>query len=178
MKTNKLTFLITLPLLLNCSKTNDQRQLENEILELKSKIEKIENTNNSLSGNNQKLEKIDVNKNKIGEASTKKQNISETLLDDLENLSPYDIANKWVSTYNNLPIKYQNMVETENGSYPMDFGDWYGLNRGFSWGCEKNEKLYLVWEIIMENIATKSEKKAYKAGMVTQYVRNNIIKCQ
>ncbi|GEM_PF-2659999 len=176
----KILYVIFCLTLINCTKKdNEQKKLEIQVAELQNRINTIEKEKDSINNSAKESTKIDLNKNNNQEYIIQnKQNLSDILLDDLTKLSPNEIANKWVSSYNNLPTKYKNSVATENGLYPMDFGDWYGLNRGFSWGCQKNEKLYLVWEAISENLAEKSESKAFKAGMVTQYVRNNIIKCE
>ena len=154
--------------------------MEIELQKLNTKIDNIQNVNDSLlAKKNSDLRNSSAKQaNEQKTLNSKVENVSEILMNDLNNLSPNDIANKWVNIYNKLPKKYQNMVETENGTYDMEFGDWYGLNRGFSWGCEKNEKLYQVWEVISDSFGTSDKNKAYKAGMVVQYVRNNIIKCQ
>lgn len=110
--------------------------------------------------------------------SNSSSNLSNDFQYDLINMSPYDIANKWMSLYNSLPEKFKNTIITSNGEYIMDYGDYYGVNKGFNAGCDSNDKLYDVWEVIDSTIKSSSEINAYKSIMVLHYVKSQILKCE
>lgn len=112
-------------------------------------------------------------------------NLDEELLNDITNLSFNEITRKWINTYNKLPNKYKNTVITNNGSYEMDYGDLYGLNKGFSWGLcdnydtEANLANYITYEYGATGGKSKEEEiNGYRAGMVYFYVKQKILNCQ
>lgn len=112
-------------------------------------------------------------------------NLDEELLNDITHLSYNEITRKWINTYSKLPNKYKNTVITNNGSYEMDYGDLYGLNKGFSWGLcdnydtEANLANYITYEYGATGGKSKEEEiNGYRAGMVYFYVKQKILNCQ
>lgn len=187
MKNKKFIFLITLPFLLSCGKNSDQKELESQIQELNAKIEKIQNSNDSILGNNKKETPIVISNDKIESQKIDNPNADETLneilIKDLENHNYMDVAKKWSKLYYQIPAKYKNTVYTDSGSFKMDYGDLYGLNKGFSWGlCGKYSESELGNTITDEFGATGGKSKAieaegYRAGIVYFYVKYQLLKC-
>lgn len=76
-----------------------------------------------------------VGVNTLKTYTPEEKSIDELIMEDLSNLPAHLILDKWEKYYELLPEKYKLNVMTKSGeSYPMDYGDAYGLNKGFSWG--------------------------------------------
>lgn len=120
----------------------------------------------------------------VKNATSTNSNLDEELINDLQNLTYSDIAKKWINTYDRLPEMYKNNVVTNNGPFKMDYGDLYGLNKGFSWGlCNDYDPNNSLGDFITtEYGATGGKSKqdeinGYRAGMVYFYVKSKILSC-
>ena len=112
-------------------------------------------------------------------------NLDAEILDDIQNLGIGEIASKWINTYDRLPNNYKNTVITSNGSYKMDYGDLYGLNKGFSSGlCDGYDTESVLFNYIADEYGAtggktkQQEINGYRAGMVYHYLRSKVLKCQ
>ena len=126
----------------------------------------------------EKCNSKDENKiKKIGE-------LNNLLLKDLSNTNYIEVANKWSKLYDQLPEKFKNNVYTTSNAYNTEYGDLYGINKGFSWGlCNEYDFNELGTTITDEFGATggknrKTEIKGYRAGMVYFYVKYQLLKCE
>ena len=109
------------------------------------------------------------------------QTFNQRLLDDLENPNYIEVAEKWIKLYDELPEKHKNTIYTKNGTFKMDYGNFYGLYKGFSWTlCDKYEN-YEIMTAIAEHYwnwgekSKKEETKGYRAGMVVMYIINHVL---
>ena len=106
------------------------------------------------------------------------------LLSDLARTDYLEVAKEWSKIYDRLDKKFKNTVHTSDSEYKMDYGDLYGLNKGFSWGlCGKYADNELGDTIVDEFGATggrseTDEANGYRAGMVYFYVKYHLLKCE
>ena len=108
----------------------------------------------------------------------------QKLMSDLDRADYANVANEWSELYDKLGARFKNTVHTPDSEYKMDYGDLYGLNKGFSWGlCGKyidNE----VGDAIVDGFGATGgksrtdEERGYRAGMVYFYVKHQLLKCE
>ena len=106
------------------------------------------------------------------------------LLSDLKRTDYLEVAKEWSKLYERLDKKFKNTVHTSDSEFKMDYGDLYGLNKGFSWGlCGQYADSELGDTIVDEFGATggrseTDEANGYRAGMVYFYVKYRLLKCE
>ena len=116
--------------------------------------------------------------------TTPTANLDAKLLNDLSRTDYLDVAKEWSKLYDRLDRKFRTTVHTRNGTYEMDYGDLYGLNKGFYWGlCGNHADSRLGDTIVEEFGATGGRSKAievegYRAGIVYFYVKYSLLKCE
>mgnify|MGYP003590818658 CR=1 FL=1 len=112
------------------------------------------------------------------------EKLNSTLIKDLENPNYSEVAKKWSKLYDKLPKKYQKTIYDNMSKYNMEYGNLYGLNKGFYTSlCGKyiDNEIFTTIADEYGALGGKSrsqEIKGYRAGMVFFYVKYQILKCK
>lgn len=131
-----------------------------------NKKQKFENKTNAINRN------LDIEK------------LNSILIKDLENPNYSEVAKKWSKLYDNLPKKYQKAIFDNMSKYDIEYGNLYGLNKGFyTLFCGKyiDNEIFTTIADEYGALGGKSrsqEIKGYRAGMVFFYVKYQILKCK
>ena len=124
---------------------------------------------------------------KPSEGTTSKtipNDLDAKLLSDLTRTDYLEVAKEWSKLYDRLDTRFKDTVHTGDSEYKMDYGDLYGLNKGFSWVlCGNYADNELGDTIVNEFGATggsseTDEANGYRAGMVYFYVKYHLLKCE
>ena len=119
-----------------------------------------------------------------GTRKTLANDLDAELLSDLKRTDYLEVAKEWSKLYDRLDNRFKNTVHTSESEYKMDYGDLYGLNKGFSWGlCGQYADSELGDTIVDAFGATggrseTDEANGYRAGMVYFYVKYRLLKCE
>jgi hypothetical protein len=119
-----------------------------------------------------------------GRGESIENSLDAKLLNDLSRTDYFEVANEWSKLYDQLDVRFKNTVHTSDSEYAMDFGDLYGLNKGFSWGLCGNYIDNELGDAIVDGFGATGgkskteEASGYRAGMVYFYVKYQLLECE
>ena len=180
MKNSKLLICLFVGTLFSCNKNQSKQTIEDK--QSQSKIENVYVSKDSIEQNSEKHQ--ENTKYLIEKKVEPDKNIDNILINDLESKDYLQIAKKWSKLYDKLPQKFKNTVYSNNSETKMEYGDLYGLNKGFYWGlCDKFSDNLLGETIINDFGATGGKSRneeiiGYRSGMVYFYVKYKLLKCE